>query len=174
MDVVWSALIPAVSALVGAWFGARIALDRFKKEHTFDRRVDWHVGALRVIHDLELAHRRLKLHELDRPPEYAAMRENFDRIIGEAPAYMTDLRWRDLRLTKEELWLKEQTTRELVRSGENWEARADANWAEHKVIQEAEKVVIQALNKLMPPDPDYRWPSRIKARLLRFRRKRAS
>jgi hypothetical protein len=171
MEVIWSVLTPGVSALLGAWVGARIALDRFKKERTFDKRLDWHVGALRVIHDLELAHQRLKLHEQERPPEYAVLREGLDRAIAEAPAYMTGLQWRRLRLAKEELWDTEHTMRDLIRDGKDLEVIAQAISAEGSVIKEAERIVIAALTKLMPPDPDFPWISQMKARFLRIRRK---
>lgn len=34
-------LLPALSALLGAWAGATLALDRFKKERAYDRQLEW-------------------------------------------------------------------------------------------------------------------------------------
>src|SRR5690349_9931073 len=37
-----SALMPAVTALLGSWAGASFALRRFKEERAFDRRLEWY------------------------------------------------------------------------------------------------------------------------------------
>jgi hypothetical protein len=51
-------LIPIFStiaaALIGAWAGARLALDRFVRERAFDRRLDWYEQIVKALHALGL------------------------------------------------------------------------------------------------------------------------
>jgi hypothetical protein len=51
-------LIPVLStiaaALIGAWAGARLALDRFVRERAFERRLDWYEQTVKAIHALGL------------------------------------------------------------------------------------------------------------------------
>lgn len=39
---VLTVLVPALTALVGAWVGARLAFQRVTKERAFDRRLEWY------------------------------------------------------------------------------------------------------------------------------------
>ncbi len=44
-----TALVTALSALLGAWVGARVALDQFKKERAFDTQLEWYRDAVRLL-----------------------------------------------------------------------------------------------------------------------------
>ena len=43
------ALLAALAALLGSWAGARSALDRYKQERAFDRRLQWYETAHRAL-----------------------------------------------------------------------------------------------------------------------------
>jgi hypothetical protein len=51
MELGAAALVTALSALLGAWAGAQLALRRFKKERTFDARFQWYADAVRLCHE---------------------------------------------------------------------------------------------------------------------------
>ena len=42
------------AALLGAWAGAQLALNRFVRERAFDRRLDWYEQTVRALHSLGL------------------------------------------------------------------------------------------------------------------------
>lgn len=42
------------AALIGAWVGARLALNRFVRERSFDRRLDWYEQTVKALHTLGL------------------------------------------------------------------------------------------------------------------------
>lgn len=49
----WLTTIAALGAsLIGSWFGANLALLRFKKERAFDRQLDWYERSIRSLHDM--------------------------------------------------------------------------------------------------------------------------
>jgi hypothetical protein len=46
-----SVLLTTLSALLGAWVGAHIALRRFKKERAFDKRLQWHDDVIQALYE---------------------------------------------------------------------------------------------------------------------------
>jgi hypothetical protein len=158
----------AVAALLGAWAGARLALSRFKHERSFERRLQWHVEALRIIHELERQQELYRGDQLQRPPEFEEARQEFKRIASEAPAFMKDLAWRRLSLAEKELWFCEFDSRDLIREGASFDTVHHAMTSERDVLKKAQKVIISGLKELMPLEPDYRWGQRIHNRLRRL------
>jgi hypothetical protein len=55
LQVVTYLLLPALSALLGAWAGARTTFGRFKSERTFDRVLDWLERSIRGLATYEAA-----------------------------------------------------------------------------------------------------------------------
>lgn len=52
MSSLLNVLVTALAALVGAWAGAQVALQRFKKERAFDLRADWYRRAVSAMLDI--------------------------------------------------------------------------------------------------------------------------
>lgn len=49
-QIILSILLTTLSALIGAWVGAHIALGRFKKERAFDKRLQWYDDVIQVLY----------------------------------------------------------------------------------------------------------------------------
>jgi len=88
-------LLPALTALVGAWLGAQMALGRFKRERAFDRRLDWYERMARRLQQLnsiswEMATTLRKM-EPTRYIELAAQAQTaareFDNVVAERYIY---------------------------------------------------------------------------------------
>ena len=161
----------ALSALVGAWLGARIALSRFKREKAFDRRLEWLVRALRTVHHLDEACRRA--HLADNPAVLAdaeLARRHFKRMVAEAPAYLPSRPARSIRLSDLELSHAQFITHKLMADGEDEEVVSQGRGQELGFIAEAEKEVLAAIHRLMPLEPEFTARQRLGGRVRRLLR----
>jgi hypothetical protein len=77
-----------VGALVGGYYGARWALRRFKEERAHDKRLQWHLDALNVIHDMEAEYTEFDFVTGARSSTFDGTRERFRRIMIEGAAFM--------------------------------------------------------------------------------------
>ena len=89
-------LLTLAAALIGTWIGARIALDRFRKERAFDRRMDWHDRALRsarrVFQAAADAEHAIRQGNDDTPfaEERAAATRELGAVLNEGRMYASD------------------------------------------------------------------------------------
>jgi hypothetical protein len=169
-----SFLAPAAAALLGAWAGARFALRRFKAERSFDRWLEWHLSALKTLHSLKLAHRRLDCRKLLRPPEYQELRDELSRLVAEARAFMPELASMRVRLLEITMWDAEDATREAIRTEESLERIIHLHAAEMGPVQEIENILVDGVHRLMPPQSDFSPLTRVRSRIRRlnpFRRR---
>jgi hypothetical protein len=177
VDTILGLVVSGLAALLGAWAGAAIAFRKFKQERTFDRRMEWLLEALRIVHQLDHEH---NVSPLVRPtPEYHQARIAFSRMVDEAPVFMSEMS--RMRLTTEDLKLTgaEYETGKLFNEhgdqiredarngeiGEEYHIVSEALKAERACILESEKVVRKALNRMMPPEVDYSAWARLRFRL---------
>ena len=74
--------------LVGAYIGTRWGLSRFKQERAYDKRLEWHLTALGVIHNLESMYASVDPMSPNRSDEFARAEKEFRRLMVEAEAFM--------------------------------------------------------------------------------------
>jgi hypothetical protein len=161
----------ALSALLGAWVGARLALSRFKEERSFDHRLQWHIEALRVIYGLRRQQKLVSPTQHERSSEFEVAREQFERIIGESPAFMTSLGWRRLRLTGHYLRDHESDTRRIIRNSGDLKSVLEAVALEESSLDDAQQIVLKGLQRLIPPEKDFRWYQKYLTRALRVKKR---
>ena len=75
-------LVPAFAALIGAWAGARTAIDRFTRERAIDRQLGWLESTLKACVTLRNARRELFEDVKNREIEFIS--ENLKKCLDSA------------------------------------------------------------------------------------------
>ena len=164
--VLTHALAPALSALIGAAFGARFALNRFKEERAHTLRVEWYLAALRTINRLNHTRRRNRASG-EAQKEFAEARDDFSRMVAEAPAFMGRTAGRKLRMLRFKFLEAASATHEAMVDEEESDLILSFLAYESTPLDDAADLVLTAFHDLVPPGPTgpkASWWERLKAR----------
>ena len=171
MELVQAILVPALAALLGAWAGAHVALDRFKQERAYERRLEWHLEALRIIQRLDRLRAQVSRSDATPDEAYASAAEDFYRIVSESAAFMARSQWRALRITRLRYQEAVRQTEAFLRDGEEPDLIGQALAAESGCLDDAEEQVLKNVHKLLPPEPDASTWQRFRSWLRSWRRR---
>lgn len=153
----FKAMLALIGGLVGAFVGARLALNRFKKERSYDKRLEWHLGALRAVHNMDAQMMRAGTKLLERPPEYVEAEAQFQRVMVESRAFMRRRDAERLRNAYHGFFKAEIAAVMDAARGEESETIGQATRYAREKIGEVEDSILTGLTRLMPSEDDARW-----------------
>jgi hypothetical protein len=134
-----------VGALVGAFIGTRLSLDRFKRERGYDKRLEWHLETLKILDGIGIGYALSQRRPEHPAPESLTVIRRFARIATESEAFS----WHDSAVRVRKAYEDYRQVDDEARSGSALNEigrRKEAIYRAHSAISNDLKRLLPALD----------------------------